>query len=158
MSFSGTENLLQEIKNNLICNTSSILVPAIWTPQSTFDNNPSLYPDLCECCFATKSENNAFWQIDLGHQYFIYSVEVLSRSDIDFRISETLNGTRTETGWYFIILFQKLVKARAYKQNQKQVNTNRECRKTNNKCFYQLKHLYRHFFLRVCFLQHFFYK
>lgn len=102
----GSDNLLQDIKSNLKSSASSE-VSNKWVPEKTFDNNPSLYPDFCDCCFGTGRFAGVFWQIDLGNIYLIHSIEVLSRADIEVQILKGGNSTRDEPGKYFVIWLGK---------------------------------------------------
>lgn len=74
---------------------SSTHNPGIWNSRSPFDNRESLYADECRCCFATHEEKHAFWQIDLGQQYRVYAIELLSRADIAVKFDGNKNITRT---------------------------------------------------------------
>lgn len=56
--------------------------PAVneWTSELAIDNITSIQPEQCNCCSATDHES-PWWLIDLGNEYQISAVEVLSGGD-----------------------------------------------------------------------------
>lgn len=68
------------------------MTPAVhgWTSDLAIDNIASIQPDLCTCCSATDHES-PWWQIDLGNEYSVEAIEVLSRGDITGKVGVLAN-------------------------------------------------------------------
>lgn len=60
-----------------------------WYSDRVVDFKPNHFPyepNTCNCCSATKNETgNPYIQIDLGNEYLVSMVQIISRSDRDIR-------------------------------------------------------------------------
>ena len=116
-------NLIQAIKDNVKINIS--------TSQSgkgkmnAIDGNTSYFPDSCSCCSATQSNDpQPYWQIDLGKQYLVSIIEVISRADIEFADADrtiqrqgTLYSTSNIYIYIYIIITQYCLKCGSFYPN-----------------------------------------
>lgn len=74
-----------------------------WTSDRMVDNNPPNFPyepDTCYCCAGTGENVNQppYMQIDLGSEYVISMVHIISRSDINTYRHPGMNSSQPRPG------------------------------------------------------------
>lgn len=98
-------NLLNSIKESVRHSMSDIgyHFSDRWTSDRMVDNKPQHFPyepDTCYCCAGTGEIVNEppYMQIDLGSEYVISVVQIISRSDINTYRHPSMGSSQPRTG------------------------------------------------------------
>lgn len=79
-----------------------------WTSDRIFDKRPPNFPyepDTCQCCAATLEFTTipAYMKIDLGSEYAVSLVQIISRSDIESYRLPDMKSSEPRTGTFYIL-------------------------------------------------------